>query len=240
MDQLVHWLAYGSLAVGATSAYLQLNKLWSRKHIPEVAESISISGVLLEAVPYIFFCLYFTTTGDHVGFFDNLIWLLAAIGSIMVGSGFWVKGKRKNNLIQLAWASLKRESDEVGNLVKSLLNRESNEELIQLLRRVAEVDGEVSAEEALLINEVAENMHLDVHLNPGKCSDSRSMRLLNTKNALEAFLLKSPPNSQAESLAHLLHKLTLSDGRKHDDELASLDELQGRLRNYLEDSDEHA
>ena len=59
LEQLVNWLAYGSLLVGATAAYLHLNKLWSRKHIQEVADSISISGTLLEAVPILIFGFYF-------------------------------------------------------------------------------------------------------------------------------------------------------------------------------------
>ena len=58
MEQLVNWLAYGALTIGAVSAYLHLNKLWSRKHIPEVAASISITGNLLEAIPMLIFGMY--------------------------------------------------------------------------------------------------------------------------------------------------------------------------------------
>ena len=50
IEQIVHWLAYGSLAFGGIAAYLQLNKLWARKHLREVAASISIPGVLFEGV----------------------------------------------------------------------------------------------------------------------------------------------------------------------------------------------
>jgi hypothetical protein len=37
LEQIVNWLAYGSLGIGAIAAYLHLNKIWPRKHIPEVA-----------------------------------------------------------------------------------------------------------------------------------------------------------------------------------------------------------
>ena len=95
LEQLVSWLAYGSLAIGATSAYLHLNKLWSRKHIPDVADSISITATVLEAVPTLIFGIYFLTRQDPVGVIDSIIWLLSAVGFILIGSGFWVEGRRR-------------------------------------------------------------------------------------------------------------------------------------------------
>ena len=126
LEQLVHWLAYGSLAIGALSAYLHLNKLWSRKHIKEVAESISISGTLLEALPTMIFGLYFLTRQDPVGVIDSLIWLVAAGGFIMIGSGYWVKGQRREGILRLAWRSLRSERGEVGNLVLSVFHHSAD------------------------------------------------------------------------------------------------------------------
>ena len=112
-ELLVSWLAYGSLLIGGVAAYLHLNKLWSRKHIQEVADSISISGTLLEAVPTLIFGVYFLTRSDPVGVVDSLIWLTAACGFILIGSGFWVKGKRKEGFFRLVWRSLRSERGEV-------------------------------------------------------------------------------------------------------------------------------
>jgi hypothetical protein len=233
LEQLVSWLAYGSLAIGALSAYLHLNKLWSRKHIQEVADSISISGTLLEAVPTAIFGLYFLTREDPVGVLDSLIWLTAAVGFIMIGSGFWVKGQRRQGIFRLAWRSLRSESAEVGNLAQALLHHESNEELAILLHRFAEVDGEVSGHEAKILNEFAADMNLDLHVAPGATSESRTNRLLNTRRALDKYLAKSPPSTQVEQLEHLLHRLMSTDGTDHSDELSSLGELKGAIRDYL-------
>ena len=57
LEKVVNVLAYGSLFFAASAAYLQLNKLWARKHIAEVAESISIPGILVESIPLFFFGL---------------------------------------------------------------------------------------------------------------------------------------------------------------------------------------
>ena len=233
LEQLVSWLAYGSLAIGALAAYLHLNKLWSRKHIKEVADSISISGTLLEAVPTIIFGVYFLTRQDPVGVIDSLIWVIAAMGFIMIGSGFWVKGQRRQGILRLAWRSLRSERSEVGNLVQAVFHHESNPELLILLHRFAEVDGEVSEHEANLVNEFAGKMNLDFQISPGAVDSNRTDRLLNTREALHQYLRKSPPNTQVEQLEHLLHKLISADGTDHKDELSSFEELKSALREYL-------
>lgn len=235
LEQLVSWLAYGSLAIAAISAYLHLNKLWSRKHIPEVAASISISGTILEAVPTIIFGLYFLTKLDPVGVIDAVIWLLAAIGFIMIGSGFWVKGQRKRGFWQLAWRSLNSESGEIGNLARSIIHPASSEQLITLLKRLAEVDGEVSVEEAALVNQVAADMDIEVEIEPHSVTADRTTRLLNIREALSQYLETSPPKSNVEQLEQLLRQLSDSDGQDHADEQIAADEVRALINDYLND-----
>jgi hypothetical protein len=64
LEKIINLLAYGSLLFAAAAAYLQLNKLWTRKHLAEVAESISIPGILVESIPLFFFGLYFLFKGE--------------------------------------------------------------------------------------------------------------------------------------------------------------------------------
>jgi hypothetical protein len=236
LEQIVSWLAYGSLAIGATSAYLHLNKLWSRKHIPEVAASISITGTLLEAIPTMVFGVYFLTRSDPVGVIDSSIWLLAAVGFIMIGSGYWVEGRRKDGLWKLALNSLRSESHEVGNLADSLLHPSSSKELVQLLQSLAEVDGEVSAEEVALVSRVAADMNVELSLQAHTVEATRTQRLLNIRSALQQYLQQSPPKQQVEKLEHLLHQLVSSDGENHADEQSSLAEVKGIIGSYLQDN----
>ena len=44
LREAVSILAYGAIVFSIVEIYLTLNKLWSRKHIQEVADSISISA----------------------------------------------------------------------------------------------------------------------------------------------------------------------------------------------------
>ncbi|MEH6584299.1 MAG: hypothetical protein V7754_20370 [Halioglobus sp.] len=237
LEQLVSWLAYGSLGIGAISAYLHLNKIWSRKHIPEVTASISLSGTVLEAIPNMIFGLYFLTKGDPVGVIDSVIWLVSAIGFILIGSGLWLKGQRKKSIWKLAWSSITSESKEIGSLAQSFLHPGSRDELISLLRAMAEVDGEVSAQEAAMVNGVASQMNVDVTIEPHKVEEQRGERLLNLRAALQQYLDTSPPRENVEQLEQLLHQLAGADGHDHEDELSSMEEVKGLIHGYLhEDS----
>jgi hypothetical protein len=46
-DQIITSAAILGLAVSAVISYLKVNKLWARRHIKEVTESISVAAALL-------------------------------------------------------------------------------------------------------------------------------------------------------------------------------------------------
>ena len=237
LEELVSFLAYGSLFMGATSAYLSLNKLWSRKHIADVAASISIPGTVLELVPTFVFGLYYFVNHEPVGVIDSIIWAIAALFYILIGSGFWVQGQRRAGLLRLAWRSVRSEGGELGNLVQSLLHPGSSKPLVELLQSIAEVDGEVSEQEAEVVREIAAQMNVKLNIVPHKVAGSRTKRLLNSRDALQRYLLTSPPHKNVEKLEFLLHRLNLADGHEHEDEKHAFEELHGLIRNYVDDED---
>jgi len=238
IEELVSFLAYGSLMMGAASAYLTLNKLWSRKHIPDVAASISIPGTILELIPTFIFGVYYFLNTERVGVIDSIIWVLAALFTILIGSGFWVQGQRGAGVLNLVWRSVRSEGEELGNLAQSLLHPGSSRQLVELLQRLAEVDGEVSDREASLISDVAEKMNVKLTVTPRTVTDSRTKRLLNIRDALQAYLVTSPPPKNVEKLEYLIHQLNIADGHEHDDEKHAFEELRGSIRNFLDGKDE--
>jgi uncharacterized tellurite resistance protein B-like protein len=233
LEQIVHWLAYGSLAFGGVAAYLQLNKLWARKHLEEVAASISIPGVLFEGVPALIFFAYFLVRGDAVGVIDSAIWLVAAVGFIMIGSGLWVKGQRSAGFWRLVLRSIHSERHELGTLAQSLLHTASRKELVRLLQKIAEVDGEISENEARFVNEFATKLGLESRVEASAVTGTRADRLLGIRTALQDYLRASPPVHQVEQLEHLLHHMVRADGSEHADENSALVEVKGMLKEHL-------
>jgi len=239
VEQLVNFLAYGSIVMGATSGYLSLNKLWSRKHIPDVAASISIPGTILELVPTAIFGLYYFMNTELVGVFDSVIWVIVALIYILIGSGFWIQGQRGTGFFLLVWRSVRSEGGELGNLARAVLHPGSSRPIVELLQRLAEVDGEVSDKEVALIQNIAAQMNVKVSLVSHEVTDSRTQRLLNIRNALQQYLDTSPPKKTVEQLEYLMRQLNIADGHEHEDEKHAFDELLGAIRSYV-DSDAEA
>ncbi len=83
-------MAYGSLGFTVIAAYLKINKIWTRKHNAEVADSVSVIGNVIYIVPLSFFALNYLFASLWQGFIDSLIWITIGVVYILIGSRLWV------------------------------------------------------------------------------------------------------------------------------------------------------
>ena len=235
LEKVVNVLAYGSLFFAASAAYLQLNKLWARKHIAEVAESISIPGILVESIPLFFFGLYFLVKGELLGIIDSVIWLISACLVTMIGAGFWVKGQRRKGIWQLMKGSISRERAEISTLAREFVNPSSATQLLQVLTRIAAVDGHVDQREIDLIEPFLEEWNLDIDWKALPMSNSSNVRIVETRKAIEEYLETSPPHNQVAQLLEVLQLLIDADEACSSEEQMSFDEISGQVNQYLSD-----
>ena len=233
LETIVSYLAFGSLGFAVVSAYLQTNKIWQRKHIAEVADSISIPGIAVEAIPLFFFGLYFFVKGEVVGIIDSAIWLTTTTIFILIGSGAWVRGRRGKGFWSRVRSSIANERKEIGALARAIVQPSSREELVALLQALAEVDGEVSDSEIALIQQFSDEWGVKVELGDRPPPTNVSTRLMNVSNALEKYLQTSPPEQQVVHIEELLNMLVNADGECHEDEQTALGELTGLINQYL-------
>lgn len=236
LEMIINALAYGSLLFAAAAAYLQLNKLWARKHLPEVAESISIPGILVESIPLFFFGLYFLFKGEVLGIIDSIIWLTSAVLVTMIGSGFWVKGQRRVGFLRLMMRSMTRERAEIGRLARELVGPSSAPQLIKVLTRMAAVDGDVEKRELELVQTFAEEWNLTIDWDEVPSGGSSSGRIVEVQKALNEYLDTSPPQSQAAHLLEVLQLLVDADENCSTEEQTAFDEISGSISQYIEGS----
>jgi len=71
-------MAFASLGISATAAYLRIDKLWKRKHHPEVADSSSITANVILIIPLKIYSLNYLFANLWVGLLDSLVWIGAA------------------------------------------------------------------------------------------------------------------------------------------------------------------
>ncbi len=109
-------MAYASLSFTIVAAYLKLNKIWTRKHNAEVADSISIVGNVIYVVPLSFFALNYLFIAHWQGLIDSLIWIASGVVYILIGSRLWVQSHRHKSFGTRLKEVLKLERSEVGDL----------------------------------------------------------------------------------------------------------------------------
>jgi hypothetical protein len=233
LESIINTLAYGSILFTATAAYLQINKLWSRKHIANVAESVSIAGILVESIPLFFFGLYYLGKGEIIGIADSAIWLVSAVLFAMIGSGYWVKGKRGGSLWKLALNSIRKESMEFSVLAKEILQPSSAAELLDVLIHIAAVDGEVAEREKQMIEEFAGHADLDVDWTRINDDLTVSGRIIETRRTLDRYLDHSPPETQVSYLMDFIQILIDSDDHAAPEEVLAFDEIKGQIKRYF-------
>ena len=237
LDNVINFLAYSSLLFAATAAYLQLNKLWSRKHIQEVADSVSIPGILVESIPLFFFGLYFINKGELLGMIDSLIWLTSAVLVVMVGAGFWVKGKRKRGFWRLVLDSIYRERSEISTLARQLVRPAAAPQLLKVLTTMAAVDGEVDQREKDIIESFARDWNLVPDWDGVQDGFSGKSRIIHVQEAMESYLSTTPPLSQVGHLQDILEAIIAADDDVAQEEQIAFGEARGVLQNYLSASD---
>ncbi len=238
-DSLITALAQLSLLFAATAAYLQINKLWQRKHLPAVAESISLSAILVKLVPLSFFGFYFLSKGEIIGIVDSSIWLVTGIVIAMIGAGFWVPGKRSRGFWRLAMSSLRKERSELSHLARQVLHPSASRQLLDVLTAMALVDGELDPREQRLIQPFVDEWGLELDWSQliTQQQESRSARLVRVRQALTRYLEASPSKAQVGHLGDVLKMLIDADATRSDEESLAFDEVSGMLASYLADGD---
>ena len=103
VKSVISVMAYASLGFTFAAAYLKINKIWKRKHIAEVANSVSILGNVFDIIPLTIFSLNFLLVAQWQGLIDSVVWMFAGAISILIGSGLWVQENRHKSF----WTRIK-------------------------------------------------------------------------------------------------------------------------------------
>ncbi|MEP1593852.1 MAG: hypothetical protein ABJK20_04740, partial [Halieaceae bacterium] len=168
---------------------------------------------------------------------DSLIWLTSAVLVVMVGAGFWVKGKRKRGFWRLVVDSISRERSEISTLAKQLVRPAAAPQLLQVLTTMAAVDGKVDQREKDIIETFARDWNLVPDWDGIQDEFSGKSRIIHVQEALEAYLSTTPPLSQVGHLQDILEAIIAADDEVAKEEQIALDEARGVLQSYLSASE---
>jgi len=224
-----------SVVVAGVSNYLILNKLWKRKAVKEVAESISISAALLGLATGIpFFIQFVFIDQSPAPAIKASFGLILGFVFVGVGSGIWVKENRGQGFVRLFARALSLERHESADLIKALIQPKGADQILIILRKLAAIDRHLDQREIELIHEFAERWKIEApDMKAGEME--RGSDLLDIRKSLVDYIDIQPPAEQAAQLMDVMQLFVMADAKVTEDEEVALEEMTGIIQHYLEE-----
>jgi len=235
-------MAYASLGFSIAAAYLKINKIWKRKHIEEVANSVSITGNICDVIPKTFFTLNYFLVAQWQGLIDSMLWMSAGVISVLIGSGLWVQANQGKSFWTRLKESLKLEKSEAGHLATTFFRPSAAEIVLEILARFAYIDRDLVAREQELIQSFADRWHLDIDWEEHRklADQDEPVGFVKTRDTVARYLKTSPPAEQVAQLIDVLHELVKIDENVSNQEELILEEVHKYMLAYIDDSDVQA
>jgi hypothetical protein len=231
---VIQWLFNLAVVTNAVLIYLNINKIWSRKHETIVAESISVGAKTLGMSIAVIFIFNFLMKRDYGSLISYFLFLVSDIIFFLIGLGFWVRKGKKLGIWSKFFRALKQESSEVGNLVKSLANHQGKGQLLEILNRLAWLDDELHEKEIKCIEIFTEAWNINTRDIISREPKERGVdKFKYLCQAVREYLKEEPPKEQVELLCDLVKTLIAADEKVTQEEELVSEEILGILNKYI-------
>ncbi len=235
-DQVITGAALLGLAVSVVISYLKVNKLWARRHIKEVAESISVAAALLSLLTTVPFMIKFLLIDqDYVAAGKFVLSLAVFVVFFLVGIGLWVKRDEKLGLWKMLRRALATERGELTYLIHSFARPREAPAILRILRLVSMVDKNLDERE----KEMLESVALPWGIHPDDLAaenDGAGSDISTVQKAFAEYLSMKPPATQVEKVLDLVKFMVHADRKVTREEHLILAEVGGAVSAYLTDS----
>ena len=236
LKSLIYYLAFASLGFSAIAAYLKINKIWKRRHLRDVAESVSITGNAIDVIPLSVFALNYMFVSQWQGLIDSSIWIGAGIVLILIGAGIWVQEGPPKSLWKLIKDAVRLERKEAGELARALFKPSSKRLAFDILKRIAFIDKVLDEREKEFIQVFADSWDIQIDWDQIKqeveAEDGFSHQSLH--EALTEYLQTSPSHEQVKHFADIIIDLVNADNIVTEEEKLALDEIRGLFTSYMD------
>ncbi|MGB5209536.1 MAG: hypothetical protein WBO47_04925 [Gammaproteobacteria bacterium] len=234
LQQVLTSLAILGLLISVVISYLKVNKLWARRHIKEVAESISVVAAILSLFTTLPFLIKFVVIDqDYVAAGKFLLSLLVFFVFFLVGIGYWVKRQENPGLWGLLRRAIANERGEISYLIHSFTKPREAPAILRILRLVSLVDQHLDARETEILQSVARpwGIHPEEFTNGQDVGDSADIG--EVRQAFTDYLGLHPEHDQVEKVVDLIRFMIHADRQVTTDEAIVLDEVSGAASAYL-------
>src|SRR5688572_30047313 len=116
-SMIIRLLTYAAVLFTMVAMYLRMNKIWKRKHEPEVAASQSIVALGMSAFLNLIWTVNFIAHSDPSAVVDNLLLAIESAFLMVIAAGFFVRSKRRLSFWGKVRQALSLERKEAGYLL---------------------------------------------------------------------------------------------------------------------------
>lgn len=233
LRDLVEFLVAIGVVIAAVSNYLIINKLWKRKHMRNVAESISISAAFLglgTSLPL--FIQLAAIDKTPLPAIKTAIGLVTGVVFVLIGTGLWVSENRGASFWRLLLRALNLERRESTHLIKAMLQPKGADQILRILGHMAAIDRHVHEREVALIHGFAHRWRIPPpDLAVGEVEGDGT--LLEVRQAVLDYLSLGPPFEQAAQLQDVLSLFVKADEKVTREEEIVLEEVNGLIAQYV-------
>lgn len=229
----VEFLVAIGIVVTLVTNYLIINKLWKRRMLREVTESVSIAAALLglfNGIPFL--VMFLLINPNPAAATKTTIGIVTAVIFVLIGSGLWVAEFRQRGFRKLFLRALNLERKESADLLKRLVQPKGATQILRVLHELASVDGHIDAREAEIIGHFAREWRLEV-----PDADDAPAGMISLRKAITDYLALNPPAKQVVDLRDVLQALVESDTRVAWQESVAMEEVDGMLGKYAAGDD---
>jgi hypothetical protein len=238
LQTVVEYLFNISVAFTTLQIYLQVNKIWKRKHELEVARSQSISGLIILGLSCIISIVYYAFNDDMSSLAESAFYLVQAIVFGLISTGLFVKGQEKQSLWKLLLKAIRFEKKEANYLIKKFFKPTNANIIIDILHQLAMIDDNLDPKEQELIEAFAEEWNIEYSvdkLNEKRYGDAKS-NYIRLRTSVEDYLDSEPPKEQAAQLKDMMQTMIEADDEITEEEELISTELMGLVQNYISDA----
>jgi energy-coupling factor transporter transmembrane protein EcfT len=233
---VINWLVFLSIFLTFIYLYLKINKIWKRKHLQEVAEAQSLSGMFLLIVNCMLWVAYYIFVNyDTKGWIDQAIYVVEGAVFFIIGTGIFVKGQKKFGFWNLIVKALKLERKEADYLLKKFFKPLHAEVILHILHQVAMIDEEFDPKEQEIIQLFAKDWSIEydfekLEMERKQSADNRFERL---RKIVNNYLESEPPEEQVAQLKDMIGTMIQADEKVSEEEALISSEIIPMLENYL-------
>lgn len=236
--EIIIWISQIALVFTAVQVYLQINKIWKRKHEREVANSQSIAGMFLLAMNSLQSIIYYfvnDTQPDWISIADTSFYLFQAFVFGLIATGVFIKGENKESLWMLIKKSLRLERKEADYLIKKFFKPNNADTIINILHQLAMIDGVLDPKEQELIEAFAKEWNIDYSVEKLNTErhESAEHNFMRLRKSVEDYLRSEPPKEQAAQLRDMMNALINADDQVSPEEELIASELIGLITSFI-------